>query len=508
MAKKQFLAKLNKNDYNNELEGVLEEKSFTSDTKSLLLSMLYKIETSYKDYEKVKRNVMKKNYFIEQIIATIKYCCNEIKLVEPNSEEGKNFSGEIARIEKNNIIAFPTEYALLTGIAQKIPLEFFSNSLLNNEIKKILELGYISSINEVITDFDGWTWNTSKISSNILLYNNIEILLGHEFIEEWKLGKKNIKNVINKAVNMYKGENINILINEISKIIAKGFVIDYTSEVEDYLKEFEKLKKSFNIINDTSKYLNTISEEKKKLNTRIKEIDKLLLDNNLLKQQYIKENEMRTLENKLFSIRQYLILLENEKNGLIRKMNQYNEDVKPAVYISKKEKMKKELDKYELIFNAQKETETFEKLVINFQRIFLKVWEIQIEKAISKKEIIDLIYILRYYKNLKVGDKHIKDIDVIKNELVLFEKTLLFKAINLEVFSKLINNALYMVEVLSRIFDTNIIDLEEIALILKVKDNKVILNIYDGEILDRTLKLDYDIKVIQIKENKKIKLFS
>ena len=56
--KEKFLNKIVKKDYNNELEMILEKKTFDETAKNLLLSILYKIEASYKDYEKIKRNVI------------------------------------------------------------------------------------------------------------------------------------------------------------------------------------------------------------------------------------------------------------------------------------------------------------------------------------------------------------------------------------------------------------------------------------------------------------------
>ena len=57
MSKEDLFSKLNIKDYNNLLENILEKKSFTEGTKNILLSMLYKIESAYPDYERVKRNV-------------------------------------------------------------------------------------------------------------------------------------------------------------------------------------------------------------------------------------------------------------------------------------------------------------------------------------------------------------------------------------------------------------------------------------------------------------------
>ena len=46
MEKKKILSKLNFKDYNNEVEEILEKKSFSSNVKNLLLSMFYKIEVA------------------------------------------------------------------------------------------------------------------------------------------------------------------------------------------------------------------------------------------------------------------------------------------------------------------------------------------------------------------------------------------------------------------------------------------------------------------------------
>ncbi len=55
MEKERLISKLNIKDYNNQLEKILSKKTFSEDTKNLLLNMLYKIENAYDDYNKVKR---------------------------------------------------------------------------------------------------------------------------------------------------------------------------------------------------------------------------------------------------------------------------------------------------------------------------------------------------------------------------------------------------------------------------------------------------------------------
>ena len=97
----EFLDKIVKKDYNNELEEVLEKKYFDENVKSILLSILYKVETAYKDYEKVKVDVATKEEFITNIIKSIKDNCDDIKLVKLNSQESEILGKKTFLVEKS-----------------------------------------------------------------------------------------------------------------------------------------------------------------------------------------------------------------------------------------------------------------------------------------------------------------------------------------------------------------------------------------------------------------------
>ena len=66
------MQKLKIKDYNEELENILGEKTFSKDVKNLLLSMLYKIENSYEDYKKTKVDVEPQNEYLEELIKIIR----------------------------------------------------------------------------------------------------------------------------------------------------------------------------------------------------------------------------------------------------------------------------------------------------------------------------------------------------------------------------------------------------------------------------------------------------
>ena len=55
-----IFSKISSNEYNNRLEQILETKPFDEEVKNLLLSMLYKIESGYKDYSIAKQTQKQK----------------------------------------------------------------------------------------------------------------------------------------------------------------------------------------------------------------------------------------------------------------------------------------------------------------------------------------------------------------------------------------------------------------------------------------------------------------
>ena len=102
--KEKFLGKIVKKDYKNKLEEVLEHKKFSEQTKSLLLSMLYKIENAYSDYSRVKQNVESKDEYIENIISIIKNKCNNIEVISSKSQRSAELGRRIFVIDDKIVV--------------------------------------------------------------------------------------------------------------------------------------------------------------------------------------------------------------------------------------------------------------------------------------------------------------------------------------------------------------------------------------------------------------------
>ena len=201
MEKSKILSKLNIDikDYNNELEKILENKLFSYDVKNLLLSMLYKIENAYKDYETVKVEALSKKEYIENLLRIIREKAIKILLVKSETPEAEELekNNVTYKIDKENgeIVCFQNELVILTALLKldetnvniEVPYDY-----LEKPLNEMLKQGKIDSMVEVIRDFNGWSWDIvtkdiGDIEDN-LLYQIIILLHGKK-----KIGIKNLE---------------------------------------------------------------------------------------------------------------------------------------------------------------------------------------------------------------------------------------------------------------------------------------------------------------------------
>ncbi|MCL2859665.1 MAG: hypothetical protein FWF46_03685 [Oscillospiraceae bacterium] len=521
MSKNQIFFKMTGRNYNNILEKVLEKKDFTANAKSLLLSMFYKIENSYDDYKTVKILVKDKEQFIEETINIINYQCNKIILVEPNSDKGKELKeqGRSAVVEDGIMFAHPTENALFAGVAEMVTKNYNIKSEYNfvkQQLKKVLELGYIHNTKEIIYDFDGWSWNAGLVSQDETLYNliffNALVLLGIEFMEEWRISDDTTQNFIDKAeirlAHYYGKKNKIISMNAMFDILVKILIKDSMKEFVELLAKGKDTKKSLDYIENRLKYLEDIYKEKRRINKKIKDIDNIILDKELLDSEYKKRNSKLPLNNQIFSKKHLFELLKREREKLFEQLKNYNVKLEPQNYIKEKNEIIKEYKKIKHLEKIHNNDLSLKAQIINFQKIFLSNLQKKTIKTDNKKAIIDLIFLFRYYKYIKIDEnEYIKDIPEIQKHIKKTERLILRKAYEYSVFVRITQDLEKSIDILVRILDTKIIDLHEIKLVSKVMHKKLLLEIYDGEVLDTTLEIADNVKSGANNKGKKINLF-
>lgn len=503
MAKKEDLfGKLNIKNYNNQLEEVLEKKDFSSSTKNFLLSMLYKIENAYSDYSTVKNLSKTKGEFIEEIIDTIKNNCEKIKLVKPLDKEYKKFVNKkekcIVNKREKSIISLYNEQYLLYSISKLNYTKYnFKNNLISEPINELLNNGKNINDKEVIRDFDGWSWHIeTKLIEDIeynLIFQNILMLIGVEFRTENEL--------IKDLEKIYKehAKKVCILIYQIALLM--------------YLKNNDTKKKYYKIENSNTKeellemenkleYLKNITVQRKKLELRIKTIDKCLTDVRFLKKEYIKTNETLKDNQKIFSISDFSDCIQNEKSLLMNELQKYNTKMSPTNYIKKKEKLKENLE----ILKVLDFKNDIYYYILELQKQFIEGLKEKINQINTKKDVMEIIYKLRYYLNLPYRDKKIKEVKEINDSIYEIEEKLYSIANEMNILNQISVNAKVNSEITREILDTNIIELENIEVLFSVKDYQIILKIFDEENIEKTIKYD-TIEGLTARMNKKFRLF-
>ena len=126
--------KIIKKDKNEELERILEEKNVDEQARNLLQGILYKIEVSYKDYQKAKMIEQTEEQYINQLLVNIKKKCNKIRIVKISQKlEEEEIQKELKKkkfyIGEKEIISYPIEQKLLYAIEKKSS----NKKILNNK---------------------------------------------------------------------------------------------------------------------------------------------------------------------------------------------------------------------------------------------------------------------------------------------------------------------------------------------------------------------------------------
>ncbi len=550
MAKEDIFSKINLKDYNNELENILEQKDFSSDVKNLLLSMLYKIENGYKDYATVKVNVSSKKYFLKKIIEIIQEECKQIHLVKPLTEESKeleenNINYKIDK-EEGKITVYPNERMILEALVtlhqKEIELENIYE-IFEIGLQEVLTKGNRMNIVEVIRDFNGWSWDitTSQMESkNInLVYQNLLILLGNNFLKMWVTNdviqeeeeielpsNEILRSKYNDSFGMTKEEmqeekKINYIEKMQELLIkkygeeAQEFFIQWVKTViaigsnrnqkqkEKILVKQQEIQEKFALMQVHKKYLEEISKQKKEITNKIKQIDTLLSDEKQLKEEYDERNSKLPNKQKIFSVSHLRIMLEKQRENLLKDIKEYNKQIEPKEFINKKNELEEKLQFFESIGIKEQEKVDEVKQIDVLQNLFLNCFLAKIKKAETKKEISNLLYELRYYEQIPYEQTQANQ-EKIKN----IEKQLIKKACTAKILTTFSEQEELNQAILANLFQSKIVNLENTIYLLKYHKGILKLQIYDDNIEEETKEIPIIKKVeLQVKLNKKIKVW-
>lgn len=507
-----MLEKLIKNDRNEKLETVLEQKHIEEQVKNLLQGILYKIEVSYKDYQKAKVTSRTEKQYVNEIISDIQRKCPEIKTVK--------FQNDIVdpeikhKLEKNKyyiddklVLAYPIEEKLLYAVEKKSNSDKIVNDkyeMLTMPLSNIINTGKSLDRVEVLRDFNGWSWTTIKkeienIKAN-LVYQTLRILEGEDFVESWTKDKDGIIDYVQMLKENIKNEYGEEISNSIEECLTKISIMngieisaEYRKDIENKLKESEEKLQKFK---DTNKFINEITQNKKVATDEIAKIEKILSQEKRIKEEYEKRNSTASLDKKIFSIRVLKQQLKEQKMQYLNEIEESNYLLIPENFLKEKNKAQKQKELFEILNYTEEEKE---KVLIEFEKIFLECFKKKIAKT-KPEELDKIIYIFRYYLLLPFNlQENIKDVKELQDNIIEVEK----KIVELAKEKKVISNEVPF-EVMTHVFQTRIIKLEELYYKIITENDKNYVQIFDENITEDKFEIS---NIEKKKINKKIRIF-
>ena len=521
----KFLDKLVKKDYNNELEKVLEKKYFNENTKSILLSILYKIETAYQDYEMVKPNIQSKEEFMQTIINSIQNNCNDIKIVKLNAKEKEMLGNKTFLVEKakKRIICYPIERKLLYCIAKIDKKESIVKEkyvILHKTLSDLLNVGNNIDMVEPMRDFNGYSWTTlpreiESICHNIV-YQNIRMLVGHEFLEDWIKNREymidyleSFKIRLAKQYGEEQQQKLTEILNKLSVLLAVRYNKKLKNELQNEKKEIEtKLAK----IEDNEQFIQEVSNEKRRLTKQIKQMDETLNNRNMLQKEYEKRNQYLPVQEKIFSVRILSQMMAKEREEKIKKIEKLNILLNPQKFVNYKKELE-EKEKYLKLLNKKELEKEIGTDILKLQKIFLLCYHTKIKKADTKVELMNLIYEFRYYCLIPFNDKKsIGQIEQINTQMQKIQKLLIKKAQELKLIDSFSEEEQINYEILKNIFYVRVINLEDLYIKLMKEKDGYYIQLFDDSAFEEKIAIEgignLNKKDLSFKMNKKVKIFN
>lgn len=487
-----------KENYNNELEEILSEKSYDEEVKNLLLDILYKIETAYNDYSKVKVDVLSKEEYLKNIIKIVKDCENIRFMTKEESKENKPI---IINKEKKEILCSPIARRLLYSLAKMQKSENIIKSkipLLNVALTNMLNVGNNINFVEPYRDFNGFSWNISILEiENFyynLIYQDLIILVGNTFLEEWTNKNQRMidyvelfKSEIEERYGKKIAKNILELLKNISILMGLKLDDEFKTNMR---KRVTEIKEELEKMENKEIYLEEICKIKKELTKKIRNIDIIINNKKLLSDEYKKINERLPLEEKIFSMRLLAKNMSKQRDEILAKIEEYNKLMNPKNYRRQRENLQAEY-KYVCLVETQNLDEQIYKQIILLQKEVLKCIKIKAVNSNEKADLLKVIYEMRYFNMIHVNEKkNISQISVLSKINTITKNEILNKALQLKLINGIFKNEDMNIEYLKNIFSLKIISLEDIHFKIIKEDDDYYVQFYDEDVIDEKFKLN------------------
>ena len=178
-------------------------------------------------------------------------------------------------------------------------------------MSNLINIGNNIDTVEPLRDFNGYSWTTisreiESIEHNII-YQNLRILLGYQFLKNWVENREFIADymvVFKKMLRGLYGDNYARQIEEIVFDLAILLDLKYNRAGRENLENLEdNVLEQLELIEDKMSFTENVYDRKMQINEKIRDIDTIINNRNLLENEFYKRNEKLPEDKKMFNIR-------------------------------------------------------------------------------------------------------------------------------------------------------------------------------------------------------------
>lgn len=499
-------------DYNMELDEIIDQKTFSSYIKNLLLNMIYKIENAYSDFKEAKRCVRSKEDLLNEIVETVRLYCDNIKIAEPDSDQAKMLIKHkveaLTNANERSILTYPTEMSLFYAISDISPKYFYINQniALRNILQTTLVNGYNLNNIEILRDFNGWSWDFSYGTNfnyiDNLIYQNLLVMFGEKFLYEWRTYGSTRRDFIDEAkkyVKIFTGNEK--YFKALYKVLYTKINAKEREKIDSILVEELKLYK---VMQDKEKFIQVSKAKKEKLENKLQKIDVALADTSILEKEFKRYNTKVDESKQIKSIITYKKRITQEREKIYNQINEISNLLISSNYQLKKNALKENLEP----FRSKEDVIT---TLVDLQKEFLHFIDKRLSQMKTRDEIIDVLYELRYYRQLRIDKNYIvceiEELEKIIDKIMKKAITSLCKLGAMKIISMDIN---LNYEIIKYALTTKIIELEQIKISIEKEDESIIIRVFDKDVIEKQgrKQLKVSKETFEIKPNRKIKLFN
>ena len=170
-------------------------------------------------------------------------------------------------------------------------------------------------------------------------------------------------------------------------------------------------------------------------------------------------------------------MMEEERNEKLEKIEKLNKMLNPQKFVKYKKELE-EKNKYLILADTENVDDKIEKLKLEIQKLFIKCFDIKINKCNSKQEMIKLMYEYRYYLMLPYNTKNnILEEKKLQKEIEDETKKILKKAHKLKVIEEFSKQEEINYELLKVIFQNRNLNIEDIEIkLIRQKEKNISKN--------------------------------